>query len=91
VGGEKAVEAIRGWRNTRFNTLVFTHGHLDHVGGCAAFIREAERVGLPQPRIGGMKTSRRVSIAMNSLMARGIFAHTANESAFMTSEAGDGD
>lgn len=47
-GGSKCVEAIRGWSNDPFNTVVFTHGHIDHVGGCGAFVADG-----PQPRIVG--------------------------------------
>lgn len=36
-GGAKCVHAIQSWTRDRFNTVVFTHGHIDHVGGCGAF------------------------------------------------------
>lgn len=36
-GGAKCVHAIQSWTNDPFNTVVFTHGHIDHVGGCGAF------------------------------------------------------
>jgi alkyl sulfatase BDS1-like metallo-beta-lactamase superfamily hydrolase len=52
-GGGRVVEAIRGWRDGRFNTLVYTHGHLDHVGGCGAFMDDAEAHGHPLPRVVG--------------------------------------
>jgi alkyl sulfatase BDS1-like metallo-beta-lactamase superfamily hydrolase len=52
-GGGRVVEAIRGWRGDRFNTLVYTHGHLDHVGGCGAFMADAEAKGEPAPRVVG--------------------------------------
>lgn len=50
-GGGKVVEAIRDWRKSRFNSLIYTHGHLDHVGGCGAFINDAESSGHPRPQI----------------------------------------
>ena len=53
AGGARVVEAIRGWRSQRFHTLVFTHGHLDHVGGCGAFLADAEASGAPRPRVAG--------------------------------------
>ncbi len=40
-GGKLVVDAIRGWSKARFNTLVYTHGHIDHVGGCGAFLADA--------------------------------------------------
>jgi alkyl sulfatase BDS1-like metallo-beta-lactamase superfamily hydrolase len=52
-GGGRVVEAIRGWRKDRFNTLVYTHGHLDHVGGSGAFMADAEANGHPAPRVAG--------------------------------------
>src|SRR4029077_19090425 len=50
-GGGRVVEAVRGWRPERFNTLVYTHGHVDHVGGAGAFVADAEAKGQPRPRI----------------------------------------
>lgn len=51
--GARVVEAVRGWRTDRFNTIVYTHGHLDHVGGCAAFVEDAASRGHPRPRVAG--------------------------------------
>ena len=31
MGGRLVVEEIRRWRGRRFNTIVYTHGHVDHV------------------------------------------------------------
>ena len=52
-GGGRVVEAVRGWRKDRFNTLVYTHGHLDHVGGSGAFLDDAEANGHPVPTVAG--------------------------------------
>jgi alkyl sulfatase BDS1-like metallo-beta-lactamase superfamily hydrolase len=52
-GGARVVEAVRGWRPDRFNTVVYTHGHIDHVGGAGAFVAEAKGRGDPRPRIAG--------------------------------------
>ncbi|MEZ5558037.1 MAG: alkyl sulfatase dimerization domain-containing protein [Pseudomonadales bacterium] len=52
-GGARVVDAIRGWRDDRFNTLVYTHGHLDHVGGCGAFLADSEQHRAPRPRVVG--------------------------------------
>ena len=40
--GENVVEALRGWSKDPVHSLVYTHGHLDHVGGSGAFIEDAE-------------------------------------------------
>ena len=53
LGGARVVQAVRGWRADRFNTVVYTHGHLDHVGGCGAFLADAASKGHPRPRVAG--------------------------------------
>jgi alkyl sulfatase BDS1-like metallo-beta-lactamase superfamily hydrolase len=53
AGGTRVVEAVRRWRSERFNTIVYTHGHIDHVGGCGAFIDDAAAAGHPRPRVAG--------------------------------------
>lgn len=53
AGGPRVVAAVRGWRPDRFNTVVYTHGHIDHVGGAGAFVADAEGRGQPRPRIAG--------------------------------------
>lgn len=40
-GGQRCVDAIRGWSDSRFHSLVFTHGHIDHVGGAGAFMADS--------------------------------------------------
>jgi len=47
------VDALRGWHSERFNTLVYTHGHIDHVGVCGAFLEDAEARGQPRPNVVG--------------------------------------
>ena len=47
------IESIRGWSEDPFHTLVFTHGHLDHVGGAGLFIEEARMRGHARPQIAG--------------------------------------
>lgn len=51
--GAKVVSAIRGWSTKPFHTLVYTHGHIDHVGGCGAFCSAAQHAGHPRPRVVG--------------------------------------
>lgn len=53
AGGPRVVEEIRRWRGDRFNTIVYTHGHVDHVGGCGAFIEDASASRQPRPRVVG--------------------------------------
>lgn len=48
-GGARVVAAINEWRDTRIDTLVYTHGHMDHVGGSGAFVAAAEERGEQRP------------------------------------------
>ena len=41
--------AIRSWRSDRLHTAVYSHGHVDHVFGVAAFETEAAEHGWPAP------------------------------------------
>ncbi len=43
-GGSKCVAAVRTWSDADFKRLVFTHGHIDHVGGAAAFLADSPGV-----------------------------------------------
>jgi alkyl sulfatase BDS1-like metallo-beta-lactamase superfamily hydrolase len=52
-GGSRVVEEIRRWKRDRFNTIVYTHGHVDHVGGCGAFIADAASSNQPRPCVCG--------------------------------------
>ena len=52
-GGSRVVEEIRRWKKDRFNTIVYTHGHVDHVGGCGAFIADAASSNQPRPCVCG--------------------------------------
>ena len=51
--GEAVVNSIRSWRNDAITSLVYTHGHADHVGGSVAFAHDAQSRGLPNPRVIG--------------------------------------
>jgi len=51
--GEAVVNSIRSWRNDAITSLVYTHGHADHIGGRVAFAHDAQSRGLPNPRVIG--------------------------------------
>jgi alkyl sulfatase BDS1-like metallo-beta-lactamase superfamily hydrolase len=51
--GKAVVEALRGWSDARFHSLLYTHGHVDHVGGAGAFVADAASHGHPVPRVVG--------------------------------------
>ena len=48
--GPKVVEAVRRWSTEPVHTIVYTHGHIDHVGGAAAWVSDAETRGHRRPR-----------------------------------------
>ncbi len=47
----QAREQLRGWSQARVDTIVFTHGHADHVLGVSEYEREAEASGRQPPRV----------------------------------------
>ncbi|WP_033294961.1 alkyl sulfatase dimerization domain-containing protein [Amycolatopsis jejuensis] len=47
AAGPGIVKAIREWSDLPFHTIVYTHGHVDHVGGSPAFVADA---GHARPR-----------------------------------------
>ena len=50
-GGERVVAAIRNWCTEPLHSIIYTHGHLDHVGGCGAFMKDAMERGYANPRV----------------------------------------
>ncbi len=51
--GGAVVESLRGWSHDAVHTLVYTHGHADHVGGSRAFAADAAAHDRPTPRVVG--------------------------------------
>ncbi len=51
--GAAVMAALRGWDAAPVEVLVYTHGHLDHVGGSPAVLADAERRGRRRPRVVG--------------------------------------
>jgi len=51
--GEDRVRKIRERTDAPFHSIIYTHGHVDHVGGVSAFLKDAEERGHPRPRIIG--------------------------------------
>ncbi|MDH3705747.1 MAG: MBL fold metallo-hydrolase [Acidimicrobiia bacterium] len=46
------VEALRAWTDDPIHSIVYTHGHVDHVGGSSAFVADNEGRG-PAPTVIG--------------------------------------
>jgi alkyl sulfatase BDS1-like metallo-beta-lactamase superfamily hydrolase len=44
-------EKVRGWTDLPLQTVVYTHGHIDHVFGLAPWEAEADRDGRPRPHV----------------------------------------
>ena len=53
--GQQVVDSIRSWSTDPFKALVYTHGHVDHVGGSVAFGANAVALGHQAPRVIGHK------------------------------------
>jgi alkyl sulfatase BDS1-like metallo-beta-lactamase superfamily hydrolase len=51
--GPKVLTALRGWTGDPLNSIAYTHGHVDHVGGTFAFLKEAHETGATRPRLIG--------------------------------------
>jgi alkyl sulfatase BDS1-like metallo-beta-lactamase superfamily hydrolase len=51
--GATVVGAMREWSDDRVSTLVYTHGHLDHVGGSGAVAADAHERGHRPPEVVG--------------------------------------
>jgi len=51
--GAKAAVKLREATADPLAVLVYTHGHVDHVGGAPAFLAAAEQSGTPRPAIWG--------------------------------------
>ena len=51
--GPGVVKALREWRTDPVHTLIYTHGHVDHVGGAGAVMADAEAAGAPRPAVVG--------------------------------------
>jgi len=51
--GAPVVAALRTWSGAPLHTVVYTQGHVDHVGGSPAFAADAESRGGPSPSVVG--------------------------------------
>jgi alkyl sulfatase BDS1-like metallo-beta-lactamase superfamily hydrolase len=49
--GATAERALRDWSAGPGHTILYTHGHIDHVGGARAFVDAAAAHGEPAPRV----------------------------------------
>ena len=51
--GRAVVESLRRWSTDPVDTIVYTHGHIDHVGGSRHFAADAEAAGRRLPKVVG--------------------------------------
>ncbi len=50
ASGARVVESLRRWKSDPVHTIVYTHGHMDHVGGANAWLADAEQRGYRRPQ-----------------------------------------
>ena len=53
ASGVAVVDSLRKWTTDQIHSLVYTHGHLDHVGGSGAIIADAENRNYRHPTVFG--------------------------------------
>lgn len=53
ASGKAVVESLRRWSTKPVESIVYTHGHVDHVGGSRHFGADAEAAGHPFPQVIG--------------------------------------
>lgn len=51
--GGGVTRSLRAWADDPIHTLVYTHGHVDHVGGSGALVADAVERGHRAPRVVG--------------------------------------
>ncbi|MGI9053407.1 MAG: alkyl sulfatase dimerization domain-containing protein [Ilumatobacteraceae bacterium] len=51
--GAAVARSLRAWSTAPIHTIVYTHGHVDHVGGSGAFIADADQRAHRVPRVVG--------------------------------------
>ncbi len=49
--GEACMESLRRWSRDPVDLMIYTHGHVDHVGGSIAVMAEAEANGRERPGV----------------------------------------
>lgn len=49
----ETVAMVRRWSPDRVNSAIYTHGHVDHAAGMAAFLAEAQGARRSRPRVVG--------------------------------------
>ncbi len=53
ITASRTMEALRGWTDDPIHTLIYTHGHVDHVGGSGAMAADAADRGHAPIRVVG--------------------------------------
>ncbi len=53
LSAETVTNSLRSWSGERIATLVYTHGHIDHVGGSGNLVADNRNRGFRDPRVIG--------------------------------------
>ena len=53
ASGQRVIESLRRWDRGPIHTLIYTHGHIDHIGGSSAIAEEARSSGRKLPEVVG--------------------------------------
>ncbi|MGH7932232.1 MAG: MBL fold metallo-hydrolase, partial [Candidatus Binataceae bacterium] len=53
----ETVALVRRFAPDRINTAIYTHGHVDHACGMAAFVEEAHQNRVARPRVVGHRAT----------------------------------
>ncbi len=64
--GPAAVKSLRAWTDDPIHTILYTHGHVDHVGGAGSFMADAADRGDPRPESSATKRWLSASTATTS-------------------------
>ena len=79
ASGQRVIESLRRWDRSHIHTLIYTHGHIDHIGGSRAIAEEARSSDRKLPEVVGHAN---LSSRMNRYRATEGYNKVINNSQF---------